>query len=626
MLKPIRLTILALFFTALCFGPAGPPFARGAEASEADQCRYVIQIASGQDGGWIERQAIALQKRGMDVRWEKKVTRGADWYRIITGCFESPSRARKHIVTSGLSDRFPGSFVGRGVRAAQSPVREGPPPAEERPVAPTVRSASERPIAPEGKVACRYVIQIASSQDRGLIEEQAIALQKRGMDVLWEKKVTKGADWYRIITGCFESPSRARRHIATSGLSGTFPGSFVGRGIPAALTPRLVARPVVGEEPVAPAPETEAAPAAGVRCRYVIQISSSQNSVLVEKQAIALQKEGMDVRWEKKVTRGVDWYRIITGCFESPSRARKHIVTSGLSDRFPGSFVGRGLPVAPTPRVERPPEPPPAEPVEREPEEPLQPVPRVVEPEAPEIIVPEPPPEPKPAPVAKEPMPPSMEPTPKPEVVPEVEVEPTVVTPDEFIGPRPPRGLALRLGLGYAFINETETAEYSGMSPKLRVSRSLYPLVGLAYRFSDRFAVKADLHYDYYSSEHYRDTLTSSPEVDFAFHGFSATLSPVLYSREMWLGAMGEGRLMASAGIGYSWLESDLDFPVTEYGPTFGVELSMGIEWQRWGLELGYRLLRHDADVVKAGFDTGDENDILDLSGVYLQMSYSLGY
>ena len=702
--------------------------------AESVACRYLIQLASGQNKALVEKQTATLQKKGMDVRWEKKVTRETDWYRIVAGCFESPRRARQYMASSGLSDGFPGSFVGRG--QSVTVVRLGdtvkkPPSVEpidekitqtelgefheveseapdaitpesapelapileedllvgEELIAPSIEPPPDPEIVPAESVACRYLIQLASGQDKALVEKQTTALQKKGMDVRWEKKITKGADWYRIITGCFESPRRARNFMASSGLSDGFPGSFVGRGQPVTvvLLRDTVKRPVsvepidekvtqteVGEfheveseapdaitselapelapileedllveeeliEPsIEPSPDPEIVPAESVACRYVIQIASGQDEATMEEERALLQKKGTDVRLEKKITGSVNWYRIITGCFESPEEAMIYMASSGLLDEYRGSFVRHGLPVIPVPSAETVEESPSAETADDEIVQAKLAESHEVKSEVPEMIEAESPPEPAPAQVVQllekeepveevKPMPPPVKPAPGPETMLQRKTESEAAGPDESIEPGGSKGFRFRLGLGYARIGETVNAKYKIMSPQLEVIRDLYPLIGMGYHFTDRFAIRADFRYDYYAWEIYKETLTLYPAVDSTFYGFSLSISPVVYSRELRIGPTGQGRFMASVGIGYSWLESDFDFPVLEYEPAFGAELSLGCEWEKWGFELGYRLYEHDANSLKPGFKATSENDTLDLSGVYIQTSYAFG-
>ena len=201
------------------------------ETPVVEQCRYVIQIASGLDKDLVAEQATALQKKRLGVRWEKKTTKGVDRYRIITGCFQSHRQARKHMTLNGFSDEFPGSFVGNGLPILEStperkmkvtnPTRQVP-----EMVVPAENIQSQTSLAVD-EPACRYVIQLASSMDGDRTKKRVEDLRKRGMDVRWEKKQSKGKSRYRIATGCFVGYSKAIEHMTVQKLNKLFPGCFV---------------------------------------------------------------------------------------------------------------------------------------------------------------------------------------------------------------------------------------------------------------------------------------------------------------------------------------------------------------------------------------------------------------
>lgn len=78
------------------------------------------------------------------------------------------------------------------------------------------------------------------------------------------------------------------------------------------------------------------------QCRYVIQIASGFDEVLIEKEVADLSRRWKDVRYGKGKTEGRDIYRITVGCFSGVSKANTYLIDSGIRENIPGSFVGNG--------------------------------------------------------------------------------------------------------------------------------------------------------------------------------------------------------------------------------------------------------------------------------------------
>jgi len=113
MVKKTRLIGMAATL-GLAFGGTAASQTNGDMNQYHEQCRYVIQVASNSDQKQVAEKTAELRGVWEDTRWEKKVTKGQDLYRIIVGFFEGFSRAKSYLKANHIEQKMPGSFVGNG--------------------------------------------------------------------------------------------------------------------------------------------------------------------------------------------------------------------------------------------------------------------------------------------------------------------------------------------------------------------------------------------------------------------------------------------------------------------------------------------------------------------------------
>jgi opacity protein-like surface antigen len=170
----------------------------------------------------------------------------------------------------------------------------------------------------------------------------------------------------------------------------------------------------------------------------------------------------------------------------------------------------------------------------------------------------------------------------------------------------------IHAGLGYAYIGQEDTAIYDDTEVKHELNGDLYPILGVSYAFSTRWALEFSLRRDFYSGEISNSISGSSSKLE----GITANLGALFLG-----GPYGEAwRPYALAGLGYRTLDGELDYPVTSYKPAIGAVLGIGMLKGKWDFRLGYSFFKHDADSTLEGYTgSGDE---LDTSGIYLEVAY----
>jgi hypothetical protein len=76
--------------------------------------------------------------------------------------------------------------------------------------------------------------------------------------------------------------------------------------------------------------------------------------------------------------------------------------------------------------------------------------------------------------------------------------------------------------------------------------------------------------------------------------------------------------------LGYTLLHDDLDYPVREFDPAFGVDVAVGVQRKNIDLRLGYRFFELDGGDFQEGVNSAD--DSLNLSGVYMEIAYRFSF
>ena len=175
------------------------------------------------------------------------------------------------------------------------------------------------------------------------------------------------------------------------------------------------------------------------------------------------------------------------------------------------------------------------------------------------------------------------------------------------------------IGAGYAYLGEDRSADYAGGTSDLEVDFALYPVLRASLPLAENCSLELGLRYNSYRWQ-VRDSISSDTSGDMA--AVTALLGLAIYGQESVLPVLGAGRAFLQSGIGYSIVRTDFDFPVRKYDPAIGGEIAAGFDAEKWSCRIGYALFRHDADRTANGFSTDDSNDELDLSGVFLDISY----
>ncbi len=173
----------------------------------------------------------------------------------------------------------------------------------------------------------------------------------------------------------------------------------------------------------------------------------------------------------------------------------------------------------------------------------------------------------------------------------------------------------LHAGLGYTYIGSEVKASDEGESITNEVDSAIYPFLRGSYGVSDNFSVELTFAYDFYSGN-----IKNAPSGDDStLNSYTFSLSGVYYAKEYnprWIGAM---RPLVLAGIGYRYIDADLDYPVSGYDPAMGFSIGTGFQKGNVEVRLSYAFYKHDADRPKDGYSADDK---LDTSGIALEISY----
>jgi len=180
---------------------------------------------------------------------------------------------------------------------------------------------------------------------------------------------------------------------------------------------------------------------------------------------------------------------------------------------------------------------------------------------------------------------------------------------------------SIKVGAGYAHIDEEVTATLYSRTSVFEVDYSFYPVVRLEYWLDDRFAIETSFHFDYYNWE-MKNSLSNDTS---HFFGYTFVAGPIFYARERDFGFLGRRTLFAQAGIGCKFLYDDLDFPIEDYSPALGGEIAVGLKKGTFEFRIGYGFFKHHVNRTTGGFSTDDSNDRLDLSGFFCDITYNFG-
>jgi hypothetical protein len=176
----------------------------------------------------------------------------------------------------------------------------------------------------------------------------------------------------------------------------------------------------------------------------------------------------------------------------------------------------------------------------------------------------------------------------------------------------------LSAGVGVAHIYKSIDASYLGSNYRLDVDNNIYPIFRFGYHLSKMLALELGFHWDIYSGT--IDKLETGGSND--LKGYTFFFGPVYTGKPIQCKFFGPLRPMVHVNLGYTKLHDDLNYPIDRFEPAFGVDIAVGVQRKNIDLRLGYRYFKLDRDRTINGVDTSAISDELDLSGVFLEISY----
>lgn len=178
--------------------------------------------------------------------------------------------------------------------------------------------------------------------------------------------------------------------------------------------------------------------------------------------------------------------------------------------------------------------------------------------------------------------------------------------------------LALSTGVAVGYIDGSAHANTGGPRATLDVDTVLSPFLRVGYGLTPALSLEITGSLDLYSG-----TLTHrTGEGTSSLRGYSLSAGPTWYGGERARAFMGRWRPFLHAGVRYQGLRNDLDYPVTAFDDTWGVDLAVGIRQGAWDLRLCGTFATHDNDQTRPGFDAASSSDDLDLSRISLELAW----
>jgi len=174
----------------------------------------------------------------------------------------------------------------------------------------------------------------------------------------------------------------------------------------------------------------------------------------------------------------------------------------------------------------------------------------------------------------------------------------------------------IHAGAGYAFINKEISASLDEETISHQLDSDIYPFLRGSYEFSDRFSVELGIALDFYGG-----SVTQSQSGDSSnLSGYTTLLNAVYCGKDISLPWIGKWRPLALAGIGYRIIDANLDYPVSDYKPGFGLVVGVGARKGNLEVRVGYGNFSHDPDGEEEGYSSTE--DVLDTSGISFEISY----
>ncbi|MCP4747359.1 MAG: porin family protein [Desulfobacteraceae bacterium] len=174
------------------------------------------------------------------------------------------------------------------------------------------------------------------------------------------------------------------------------------------------------------------------------------------------------------------------------------------------------------------------------------------------------------------------------------------------------------IGLGFAVISEDINANYLGEQNNLTVDNDTYPILRAGYGLTENLSIEAGIRRDIYSG----NIDTANADGAGSLNGYTFILGGVYRFNSFETKNFGSLRPLFALDIGYTMLDGDIDYPITEFDPAFGADLAIGLERNNISLRIGYRHYQLNRDTSLPGVNRSESADSLNLSGFFTELSY----
>lgn len=181
---------------------------------------------------------------------------------------------------------------------------------------------------------------------------------------------------------------------------------------------------------------------------------------------------------------------------------------------------------------------------------------------------------------------------------------------------------SIKLGLGFGFIGEEYRASAGGARYDLEMDNVISPMIRVGYRLSRDWSMEVKASMDLYSGN--MDVLATNGSS--SINGYTLGAGPVWYLKEHQSNLVGTWRPFVHGGINYKKLKGNLAFPVHNFHSALGMDFGVGVECGQMDIRLGYTWAVFDESGTATDYSAAESNDDLGLSGVVLEVAWSLPF
>lgn len=180
----------------------------------------------------------------------------------------------------------------------------------------------------------------------------------------------------------------------------------------------------------------------------------------------------------------------------------------------------------------------------------------------------------------------------------------------------------ISVGVGYQEIDERYNAIDTAQKQTMKIDNTTYPVIRGGWHFTDNILLEAGLRYDIYSGKVRGDRIDKGDELV----GYSFVIGPLYRFYGYEAPYIGEIRPFVGAALGYRTLDMGLVYPVKDFDPSFGYELSVGATKGPFELRVGYGNYSYDEDGTSIGYSSTGSSSRLDQSGPFIELAYLFSY